>query len=77
MKRDGSIMVFEPSDPSLGPEITYSTQKSRKSFRLPRPKKENPPLAIESFAQDPASYADLMQRVDEYLVGLAKEPTGE
>jgi hypothetical protein len=77
MKRDGTIMVFEPSDSSLGPEITYSTQKSRKSFRLPRPKKENPPLAIESFAQDPASYADLMQRVDEYLVGLAKEPTGE
>lgn len=70
-------MVFEPSDPSLGPEITYSTQKSRKSFRLPRPNKENSPLAIESFAQDPASYADLMQRVDEYLVGLAKEPTGE
>ena len=70
-------MVFEPSDPSLGPEVTYATETSRKSFRLPRPKKEQPPLAIESFAQDPARYAELMQRVEDYLLGFEGESSGK
>ena len=77
MKRKGTIMVFEPSDPSLGPEVTYATETSRKSFRLPRPKKEQPPVAIESFAQDPARYAELMERVEDYLLGLQNGPFGK
>ena len=77
MKRKGTIMVFEPSDPSLGPEVTYATETSRKSFRLPRSKKEQPPVAIESFAQDPARYAELMERVEDYLLGFRTGPSGK
>ncbi len=77
MKRKGTIMVFEPSDPSLGPEVTYATETSRKSFRLPRPKKEQPPMAIESFAQDPGRYAELMKRVEDYLLGFQTGPSGK
>ena len=43
-------------------EVTYGTETSRKSFRLPRSKKEQPPVAIEPFAQDPARYVELMER---------------
>ena len=77
MKRKGTIMVFEPSDPSLGPEVTYATETSRKSFRLPRSKKEHPPVAIESFAQDPARYAELMERVEDYLLGFRTGSSGK
>ena len=77
MKRKGTIMVFEPSDPSLGPEVTYATATSRKSFRLLRPKKEQPPVAIESFAQDPGRYAELMERVEDYLLGRQNGPSGK
>ena len=68
-------MVFEPTDPSLGPEVTYATEKGRKSFHLPRPAKEieEPPLAVESFAQDPKHYSELMKRVEKYLIESSHE----
>ena len=53
MKRKGTIMVFEPSDPSLGPEVTYATETSRKSFRLPAPRKNNRPWPLSRLLKTP------------------------
>ena len=63
------IRVFEPTDKTVGAEISYSTPKSRKSFHLPKPSdpKSAQPLAIESFAMDPQTYHDWMNEVESYL----------
>ena len=60
------IHIFEPQDEKKGAEVTFSTPKGRKTFHLPRPKKNKPtpPLAIESFAYDPQEYAILMEGVE-------------
>ena len=75
MHRDGRITVYENKDPTLGTEISYETPESRKTFHLPRPdaKIEDSPLAIESFAQDPQHYAELMKRVEQYLLESPQE----
>tara|TARA_B100001057_G_C22558570_1_gene836334 strand:- start:500 stop:739 length:240 start_codon:yes stop_codon:yes gene_type:complete len=79
MKRMSKIMVFEPTDSTLGPEVTLETETSRKSFRLPRSAKANEqaPLAIESFAQDPERYAELMERIEQYLLDFKDESSQE
>ena len=61
------IQVFEPTKPNFGAEVTYSINKGRKSFCLPRPLKNQisePPVAVESFALDPDYYFELMKRVE-------------
>ena len=75
MDRDGRITVYECKDPTLGTEVSYETPQSRKTFHLPRPdtKIEDSPLAIESFAQDPQHYAELMKRVEQYLLEFPQE----
>ncbi len=75
MNRKGRITVYESKDPALGTEISYETPESRKTFHLPRPdaKIEDSPLAIESFAQDPDHYAELMKRVEQYLLESPQE----
>ena len=62
-------MITEFVNPTLGMEVSYETLKSRKTFHLPRPAKEieDPPLATESFAQDPEHYSELMKRVENIL----------
>lgn len=59
------VQVFEPENSYTGAQVTYSTIKSRKSFSLPRPAQSaiSPPLAVESFAQDPEQYHRLMDAV--------------
>lgn len=65
--KGSKIKVLESTDHRLGALVTYSTNRSRKSFTLPRP--VNPssaaPLAIESFAQDPEHYHKLMDAVEQ------------
>lgn len=75
MKRSGQIIVSELVDPTLGTEVSYETSRSRKTFRLPRAKNkiEDPPLAIESFAQDPEHYSELMKRVEKFLLKSSQE----
>lgn len=60
------IHIFEPTSETLGAEVTIASHHGRKTFHLKRPlsPKEQPPLAIESFAIDPDYYAELMQRVE-------------
>tara|TARA_Y100000589_G_scaffold5041_1_gene4382 strand:- start:2314 stop:2517 length:204 start_codon:yes stop_codon:yes gene_type:complete len=49
--------------------VTYSTKIGRKSYLFkPRKSNENPPVAIESFAQDQDMYFQLMARVEKYLL---------
>ncbi|MDG1356196.1 MAG: hypothetical protein P8P90_08115 [Opitutales bacterium] len=59
------VQVFEPENSYTGAQVTYSTTKSRKSFSLRRPAQKviSPPLAVESFAQDPNQYKRLMDAV--------------
>ena len=59
------VQVFEPENSYTGAQVTYSTIKSRKSFSLPRPAQpvNPPPVAVESFAQDPNQYHRLMDAV--------------
>jgi hypothetical protein len=59
------VQVFEPENSHTGAQVTYSTTKSRKSFSLRRPAQPviSPPLAVESFAQDPNQYKRLMDAV--------------
>ena len=79
MKRSGRIMVTEFVNPTLGMEVSYETLQSRKTFHLPRPTKEieDPPLAIESFAQDPEHYSELMKRVEKFLSKSSSEGSKE
>jgi hypothetical protein len=76
VKRLGVIKVFEPTDDTHGAEVTFSTKDSRKSFRLPRPisDKEAPPIAVESFAQNPDHYADLMNRIEKFITDSGSSP---
>tara|TARA_B100000945_G_C19937450_1_gene392438 strand:- start:243 stop:446 length:204 start_codon:yes stop_codon:yes gene_type:complete len=49
--------------------VTYSTESGRKSYLVKlRKSKENPPVAIASFAQNQDSYFQLMARVEKYLL---------
>jgi hypothetical protein len=59
------VQIFEPKNSCIGAQVTYSTIKSRKSFSLPRPAQSviHPPLAVESFAQDPEQYHRMMDAV--------------
>ncbi|MDA7823735.1 hypothetical protein N9A58_09130 [Opitutales bacterium] len=59
------VQVYKPKNSCIGAQVTYSTIKSRKSFSLPRPAQSaiSPPLAVESFAQDPEQYHRLMDAV--------------
>jgi hypothetical protein len=66
MDLNKSINIFEPKSLDLGPEVTISTDKGRKTFHLKSPLHsiEQAPLAIESFAIEPGYYAELMKRVE-------------
>ena len=57
-------------DDNSGAEITFSTDRSRKSFHLPKPSspKSVKPIAIESFALDPQTYYDWMNEVASYHI---------
>lgn len=61
-----TIHIFEPLSENDGAQVTIATDYGRKTFQLARPltDKEQPPLAIESFAIDPEYYAELMKRVE-------------
>ena len=49
--------------------VTYSTETGRKSYLIkPRNSNEDPPVAIESFAQNQDAYYQLMARVEKYLL---------
>ena len=49
--------------------VTYSTETGRKTYLIkPRSSNENPPVAIESFAQNQDAYYQLMARVEKYLL---------
>ena len=64
------IWAFEPVDDSFGAEITFSTDRSRKSFHLPKPSSPESvkPMAIESFALDPQTYYDWMNEVESFYI---------
>jgi len=49
--------------------VTYSTETGRKSYLIKaRNSNEDPPVAIESFAQNQDAYYQLMARVEKYLL---------
>ena len=64
------ISAFEPVDDNSGAEITFSTDRSRKSFHLPKPSSPDSvkPMAIESFALDPQTYYDWMNEVEYFHI---------
>jgi len=61
------VEVFPSKDPHSETCVTYSTAESRKTFTISRPKTQNlqRPLAVESFAQKPEHYYELMEAVAE------------
>ena len=70
-------MVFELSDlvPWTGSHLCNRNEPQEFSFAPPQ--ERQPPVAIESFAQDPARYAELMERVEDYLLGRQNGPSGK
>jgi hypothetical protein len=62
------ISVYEPTNNNTGAEVSFSTDKSRKSFHLPKPPDPQSiqPMAIESFAVDPQTYYEWMNACEEY-----------
>ena len=59
------VEVFPIKNSSHGVSVTYSTKTGRKSFSLPRSQNLQKPLAVESFAQEPENYYELMEAVSE------------
>ena len=57
------VEVFPIKNSTHGVSITYSTKTGRKSFSLPRSKNLQKPMAVESFAQEPEHYYELMEAV--------------
>jgi len=57
------VEVFPIKNSSHGASVTYSTKTGRKSFSLPRSQNLQKPLAVESFAQEPENYYELMEAV--------------
>ena len=59
------VEVFPIKNSSHGVSVTYSTKTGRKSFSLPRSQNLQKPIAVESFAQEPEHYYELMEAVSE------------
>jgi hypothetical protein len=61
------VEVFPSKDPHSETCVTYSTPESRKTFTISRPKNSIacPAIAVESFAQEPERYYELMEAVAE------------
>jgi hypothetical protein len=57
------VEVFPGKNSTRGVSVTYSTKTGRKSFTLPRSQNLKQPLAVESFAQEPEHYYELMEAV--------------
>jgi len=57
------VEVFPIKNSTHGVSITYSTKTGRKSFSLPRSQNLQNPVAVESFAQEPEHYNELMEAV--------------
>ena len=57
------VEVFPIKNSSHGLSVTYSTKTGRKSFSLPRSQNLQKPMAVESFAQEPEHYYELMEAV--------------
>jgi len=57
------VEVFPIKNTTHGVSITYSTKTGRKSFSLPRSQNLQKPVAVESFAQEPEHYYELMEAV--------------
>ena len=57
------VEVFPIKNSSCGVSVTYSTKTGRKSFSLPRSQNLQKPMAVESFAQEPEHYYELMEAV--------------
>ena len=57
------VDVFPIKNSTHGVSITYSTKTGRKSFSLPRSQNLQKPIAVESFAQEPEHYYELMEAV--------------
>ena len=60
---------FFAHDTGSGIQASFANKSGRKNHRIRHPKKpkEPVPLAIETFAQNPDDYAELMTRVESFL----------
>ena len=60
---------FFAHNTGLGIQASFANKSGRKNHQIRHPKnpKELVPLAIETFAQNPDDYAELMTRVEEFL----------